>query len=379
MRKTGLSDFGNDFWDEPLERLIRSIDREAMLHPVGRFITKERLVNLLSTRLRAEWWFKKHPEILDQQLYPVCLITGLQRTGTTKLQRLLSADPDNRPLLSWEALNPAPLERRLTQPDPRIKVAHRSERALKLMAPDFFAIHPVEHMAPEEDILLLDVSFLSTTPEATMHVPEYATWLEKTDNAPAYAYAVKLLKFLQWQRPAKRWVLKSPHHLEFLPVVQKYFGEVSILWTHREVEQCLPSFLSMVSFSRAIFSTEVNTDQVAKHWIRKTGYMLSRAMSFRKIPGHERFFTDILYKRFIEQPIETLNLVYENIGMNAGALEGLFREADGANPRAKYGLHHYQLSDFGLTDADLHKHMASYQRYVEKLMDTTTDQGKQHG
>ena len=57
-RKTGLQDLGPDFWDEPLERLIWSIEHEANLHPIGRFITRQRLINLLSVRLRAEWWFK---------------------------------------------------------------------------------------------------------------------------------------------------------------------------------------------------------------------------------------------------------------------------------------------------------------------------------
>ena len=87
-KNTGLHDLGRDFWDEPLERLIDSINNEAQLHPVGRFISKQRLVNMLSVRLRAEDYFKKHPEILEQPLYPVIVIIGLQRTGTTKLHRL---------------------------------------------------------------------------------------------------------------------------------------------------------------------------------------------------------------------------------------------------------------------------------------------------
>ena len=67
--------------------------------------TIKRLVNLLASRLYAEWWFKKEPGILDQELYPVLMIAGLQRTGTTKLQRLISADPETRSLL---ICSPAP-------------------------------------------------------------------------------------------------------------------------------------------------------------------------------------------------------------------------------------------------------------------------------
>ena len=108
--KTGLNDLGADFNDEPLERLLNSINEEADLHPVGRFISRERFVNLLTIRLRAEYYFKKYPEILDQPLYPAWIIVGLQRTGTTKLHRLLATDPDHRVIPSWEVINPVPLD-----------------------------------------------------------------------------------------------------------------------------------------------------------------------------------------------------------------------------------------------------------------------------
>ncbi|HEY9115459.1 MAG TPA: sulfotransferase, partial [Bacteroidales bacterium] len=147
---SGLNDLGSMFWDEPLDRMLKSLNEEARLSPIGRFITKQRLVNVLAVRLRAEDLFKKHPEILEQELYPVMLVIGLQRTGTTKLQRLLASDPDNRALLSWEALNPAPINGDMKDGKERIKFAKMSENALKIMSPGFFAIHPVEHLAPEE-------------------------------------------------------------------------------------------------------------------------------------------------------------------------------------------------------------------------------------
>ncbi len=168
----------------------------------------------------------------------------------------------------------------------RMKAARISEKALRLMAPGFFSIHPVEYEKPEEDILLLDTTFLSTTPEATMHVPSYAAWLEQTDQSYAYQYIVKLLKLLQYQRPAKRWVLKSPHHMEFLDLANRHFGRVHFIWTHRNILESLPSFISMVAHSQTIFSDQVSLDRVARHWVKKTGYMLSKGIEFRKAnPG----------------------------------------------------------------------------------------------
>jgi hypothetical protein len=136
----------------------------------------------------------------------------LQRTGTTKLHRLLAADPANRVLSGWEAINPVPLNEDPAEIARRIKAARISEKALRLMAPGFFSIHPVEYEKPEEDILLLDTTFLSTTPEATMHVPSYAAWLEQTDQSSAYKYTVKLLKLCNTSDLQRDGIEKSPSH-----------------------------------------------------------------------------------------------------------------------------------------------------------------------
>lgn len=367
-KNTGLNDLGRDFWDEPLERLLSSINNEARLHPVGRFISQKRLENLLSVRLRAEHYFNKYPEILDQKLYAVMVIIGLQRTGTTKLHRMLASDPNTRALLSWEAINPAPMNGELKSGEKRIKIAKLNENALKIMSPGFFAIHPVEHLAPEEDVLLLDVSFLSTTPEAIMHVPSYADWLEKTDQSPAYEYMAKLMKLLQWQRPAKRWILKTPHHLEFLDLAEKHFGDVQFIWTHRNVQEAIPSFLSMVAHSRILFSNQVDTYEVARHWVRKIGYMLTQAMDYRLKSSQNNHITDVLYRDLVSDGMSVLKRIYkkQNIEITPD-LQRIFELTELSNPRGKYGFHHYAHADFGIDKAFIDKFTLPYQRFQESL------------
>jgi hypothetical protein len=361
---TGLDDLGNDFSDEPLERLLTSVNEEADLHPVGRFITRQRFISLLSIRLRAEYFFRRYPGILEQPLYPAWIIVGLQRTGTTKLQRLLATDPDHRVIPSWEVINPVPLSLNETAKDKRIAVAKTSVKALKLMSPGFFAIHPIGIHEPEEDILLLDVSFLSTTPEAMMHVPSYASWLETTDQSAAYAYAVKLLKFLQWRKPAKRWVLKTPHHLEFPDLIEKHFEEVHFLWPHRRIYESVPSFLSMVTYNQMIFSDHVDEKRVAAHWVRKTGYMLDKALDYRGKEGNESRFTDIHYNDLIRNSEQELSRIYS---LNGGLTEDLiagFRKHEQENPHRKYGTHQYSLGDFSLTEADIDNYTGRYRQFM---------------
>jgi hypothetical protein len=366
-KSTGLQDLGNNFWDEPLERLIYSINNEAKLHPAGRFITQKRLENLLSVRLRAESCFKRFPEILEQELYPVTLIIGLQRTGTTKLHRMLASNPETRALMSWEALNPAPFNDEDKSGTKRIKIARTNEKALKILSPGFFAIHPVEHLAPEEDVLLLDVSFLSTTAEAIMDVPSYSKWLETTDQSLAYEYMVKLLKLLQWQQPAKRWILKTPHHLEFLPLAEKYFKDVHFVWTHRDVHRAIPSFLSMVAHSRILFSNKVNAREVAQHWVKKIGYMLTQAMDFRKKSGN-LLITDVLYEDLVKNSKQVLHRIYQNQNMEISAdLQRIFETAEKANPRGKYGFHKYAHEDFEIDKEYINQYTNHYQKFQATL------------
>lgn len=365
-KQTGLKSFGNDFYEEPFERLLFSINGEADLHPVGRFITQKRMVNLLATRLRAERILTKYPEILERDLYPVRLICGLQRTGTTKLHRLLASDPDNRTLCSWEAINPVPLNDHAHEREKRIRAAKISEKSLRFMAPGFFSIHPVEYEAPEEDILLLDVSFMSTTPEATMQVPSYASWLEETDQSPAYEYMVKLLKILQWHQPARYWILKSPHHMEFLDVTKKYFKDVHFIWTHRSLYESLPSFMSMVAHSQSIFSYNISLAKVAEHWMRKTSYMLSKGIQFRKANPKERF-TDIFYTEFVMDILGSLRKIYQGPESITPELQRIFHETDRQNPPNRFGFHFYDLKDFGLTREDVDREIAVYNEFMKKL------------
>jgi len=211
---------------------------------------------------------------------------------------------------------------------------------------------------------MLDVSFLSTTPEAMMNVPAYASWLERTDQSMAYAYAVKLFKFLQWIRPAKRWILKTPHHLEFPDLIEKYFGKVHFLWPHRRIYESVPSYLSMVTYNHMIFSDDVDEKRVAQHWVRKTGYMLQKALDYRMKNNNQQKFTDIFYKDLISDSMGELDKIYRLDGGLTPDLKIRFEKHEQENPHRKYGTHQYSLADFGLTETDIDRHTGHYQKFI---------------
>jgi hypothetical protein len=362
-RRTGLEDFGDESFIPALDELLRSMNDEAALTPFGRFIQKERLVSGLANRLRAEALIGQHPEILDAQLLPPLVIAGLQRTGTTMLHRLLAADPQARSLASWEALNPVPLPGDGVEQRKRRAKARQAERALAYIAPEFFAIHPVEAEAPEEDVLLLDLHCMSQAPEATMHVPSYAAWLEKQDHTPAYAYLRRMLLVLQWQRGGGHWVLKTPHHMEFLDVLCEVFPGARVIQTHRDPRKTMGSFCSMVAHGRGVFSDEVDAHEVARHWVRKVERMMRRSIAAREAVGQERFL-DVAYAELVADPEAQLERIYAFAGLDySDAVRAAVARTRQSNKRHKYGRHVYRLEDFALDDASIESVFGFYREH----------------
>jgi len=345
---------------EPLRRLLASVEAEARLHPVGRAVVRGTLVRALSARLRRRALLDRHPEIGAVPVEAPVFILGLQRTGTTLLHRLLALEPALRPLLSWEALDPLPPDVASSgRADPRVRRAELAERGLRFAAPDFFAVHPVEARAPEEDVLLLDLSFRGTTPEATQHVPSFARWLEQADARPAYRDLRGWMQVLGWQRPG-RWLGKTPHHLEFLGALLDVFPDARVVWTHRDPLAVAPSFCSMVAHARGVFSDHVDPLEVGRHWVRKQARMVGLAMQARERAG-EGGFLDVHYDALCSDPMKQVRRIHDFLGLElARTTEERMRAWLGEHPQHRLGVHRYDPRDFGLEPADLEARFATY-------------------
>lgn len=356
-RNTGLIDLGSDFNENSLRQIIESANEEAQLHPFGVLMFKEKLISQLENRLWAEHWFKKYPEILDQELLPVVLITGMQRTGTTKMQRMLSELPGARALLSWEGLYPAPIHNK-HETKKRIGRTNRNEKAIKWISPTFHAIHPIHTHEPEEDVLLLDVHFMSSSVEAILNVPGYANWLSQQNHEEAYRYEVKLLKLLQWQKGGKFWILKSPHHLEYLDIIDRIFPQLEIVWMHRPIEECIPSFLSMLYYSRSMFSSMVDQKAIMVQWLNKLEVMLQSGLEYRvNNPGR---IGDVFFSDFINSG----KSVFRNIFNNIQSLPEELSIKTKGNGNKYVSKHKYSLADWNLSIEYLSERFGFYHQEI---------------
>lgn len=362
-RKTGLRDFVDESFRDPMRRMLTSLEQEARLHPLGRLTMRESLVRALVNRLRLEDLTRRHPEIGEIPVEAPVFVVGLQRTGTTMLQRLLTCEPRLREMTAWEGLNPAPFPNvasgRSPGRDPRIRVAKTAERALRYLAPELFAIHPVEAEAPEEDIHLLDVTFVSPAVDAIARVPGYQAWFRQVDQLPAYRYMRRLMQLLLWQRGG-RWLGKTPHHMEYLDELLTVFPDARIVLTHRDPARTVASFCSMMAHSRAMFCDDVDPLEVGAQFSAKAIRAVDRLMDVRERRG-EQHFLDVLYQDVVADPLKEVRRVYDFVGLDlAPATEAAMQAWLADNRQTKHGVHHYALADFGLDRAGLDPHFESY-------------------
>lgn len=360
-KSAGLHDFVDESFREPMRLMLHSLEHEGALHPLGRATMRESLVRALVNRLRLEDLSARHPEIGATPVENPVFVVGLQRTGTTMLQRLLTCEPRLRAMPAWEGLNPAPFPDSANPggPDPRIRLAKIAERALRYLSPELFAIHPIEAEEPEEDIHLLDLSFVSPAVDAIARVPSYQAWFCQVDQLPAYRYMRRLIRFLLWQRPG-RWLGKTPHHLEYLDELLTVFPDAKVIITHRDPTRTVASFCSMMGHSRAMFADRVDPVEIGEQFSAKAIRAVERSMQARRRidPGA---FLDVLYQDLVSDPLKQVRRVYDFIGMELEpTTEGAMKQWLRVNTQTKHGVHGYELADFGLDREALDSHFRAY-------------------
>jgi hypothetical protein len=96
-RRTGLEDFGEPPIEPVLSILANSLELQADLHPLGRFLMSMHVRGLLETRLRlAQAWSGELEGLDSSPIQRPVFITGMPRSGSTFLHELMAEDPENR-------------------------------------------------------------------------------------------------------------------------------------------------------------------------------------------------------------------------------------------------------------------------------------------
>jgi hypothetical protein len=372
QRKEGLTEWGPGGFEEPLGVLLDDYPG-AGLNAIGEHILRSGLVHSLRMRLRTEEWIRRHPEILDEHIEAPIVVVGMMRSGTTLLQRLLASDERLHCARGWEVVEAAPkLDYDFAGTDPRIAISAMRENKSRELAPELFAIHPMYAREAEEEIVFLADAFLSHVPESGAHLPNYRTWLNTQDFAPAYDYLHRMLRFLQWQKrqrgvTAGRWVLKSPAHLGYLEALRAQFPDVHIVHMHRDPRTTIASGASLNATLHAMHADDVDAIRVGAQWLERMGWTNDRAMAARDSWADESTrVTDIHYGDAVADPIGQVRRIYAALGLSltdtaVAAMTDWLASRPREVPRPPY-----DLAAYGLTDAQVDERFSRYNRRFRK-------------
>lgn len=362
-RKTGLDDFGRPPFEEPLRRLLESMEAEARLNPMGWLATRHDLLRLLVNRLRMEEDRRVNPGIVAEGIRGPIVITGLPRTGTTLLHSLLALDSACRVPLTWETVYPSPPPESATyRTDRRIGVVNGQIRWFHRLVKGFNRIHPVDACLPEECLVITSHSFLSYQFETTHRLPAYLGWLEGQGLRPAYEVHRRVLQHLQWRCPGERWVLKAPAHMFDFEALFSVYPDACVVMTHRDPVEVAASNASLTATLRSAFSDEVDPFEVGPECSRRWAEAMSRALRYRDrgCAPAERFL-DLYYADLVADPIGAVRKVYDHFDLPfsealAESIGGFLRQ----HPKDRFGTHRYSLEDFGMTREEERARYATY-------------------
>jgi hypothetical protein len=368
-KTTQLNDFGEDSWQEGLERLVRALREEAALNDRGVVAASTELKYHLINRLGIVAYRRNHPQVAEADVVPPIVIMGQGRTGTTILHDLFAQDTLARAPLTWEVERPCPPPEAATyETDPRIDAVEARIAAVGRMMPDLLGMHPMGARLSQECVCITASDFRSSLFPSQYHLPSYARWLfDEADLAPAYRWHRHFLQHLQAQHPTQRWVLKSPGHIWHLGELLAEYPDALLVQTHRDPLRIIASLASMYATLQGVSSDSPSVEQIAAEWVDYILEGLDRSITAREngTVAPDRV-VDVAFQEFIADPMGIVRSIYDRFGLEfTSDTEARMRAFLAQNPQGKHGGHHYTFASTGLDERELRERAQRYQQYFD--------------
>lgn len=243
-----------------------------------------------------------------------------------------------------------------------IKVAKRSASFGHKFSPALPQIHAMEPESPEECVFALPHgrNWLVCS-----RMPGYRKWLDGRDFLPDFQYYKRVLQVLQSGGPRRRWVLKSPYHLEHLETLLKVFPDAKIMWTHRDPNTVMGSWCSLMETGVALCNRDYDPHEIGRDWLEMLSQMVRIGRDTRTRLPRERV-VDVSYHQLTANPYEEMPEIFAKLDMEwKGGDENNLRDAL-ARPWMKRG-HEYSLGHYGLDPDQIDRAFGDYARMVHNM------------
>lgn len=350
---TGAKEFRDTGFIANLEHVLQ-IPNNIPISQTGLQIMLVNSTRFLVNRARWEADVERHPEILDEDVDDPIVVLGLPRSGTTKMQRFLSADPALQATPAWAMWNPAPFpgEER-GDPTPRRQWAAAMMNAVTNTGDTYQKMHEFAADEAEESSFIPIMNFDSIGQFITAPDYSYLEWFRSIDRRSSQAYLKQMLKYLQWQQGGKRgpWLLKNPCNTgEFLEVFD-VFPKATFVTSRRDIYKTMGSSMRMGTEILQNTFDPLDPKFVGQYTVDIWAYETNRYLQQVKDKGPDVRLLEVDYTQSIEDGIGVARDLYALAGLPwTKAGEAAMRQWEVDNPRHKLGSYGYSLEDYGWSE-----------------------------
>jgi len=349
-------DFTDRSFVRGLEHLVEACNEEADLSAFGARALKVDVLRSLRNLLEFDAMEAVCPAVLSRPIQAPVIITGMPRSGTTFLHRLILQDPSTAAPRLFQLVYPY-ASRGLGTALQKLWVSLQLA-LFRMIAPELHALHPIAVDAPEECTDITAQVFQSLRFDAMYRVPSYNAWLQRSGFLDAYRFHRRFLQHLDAQMPGRRWVLKSPDHLFALDDVRKVYPDARLVFVHRDPVRVLASVAKLTETLRRPFARRVDRfeigREVAASWVDG-----SERMS--KVYSSGEQVLHLHYRQIVSAPLDSVRAVYRHCNLELTP-EAEARMRAWLRGRANAGRpsRNYNLAEFGLDPHVLRELFARY-------------------
>jgi hypothetical protein len=367
LHETGARGFDDLQFLPSMERWLRGALTEGRLNAVGLMGAQANIHRILVNRLRIESDLRRHPEILVEDVSAPIIVTGVPRTGTTKLQRVLSNDPQSAPVPLWRLLNPAPLPGATGDGrDPRIEVAREFVAGLRQIAPDWNMGHPTDPEYPDEETFAMEMTFDSVVNCCRAQSRSFRDWWLSRSKEYAYEFLRLILQYWQWQdggSAERPFVLKSPDHVGHLDLIAETFPNAAVVHCHRDPVTTVPSTARLIESMLRISTDDLDLAELGDWSMSYFAQSLNRNLEQRAELAGRLTIVDVAFDDIVHRPGAVAREVHRARGRELTAEEEHAMAAwDEQIPHTR--THTYSLERYHLTAEAV---TAAFAPYIERF------------
>ena len=363
---SGLKDFGNEAFIERLEVLMQSIMNDEGLAGIGKFGIFNDQVRYAENRLKFEKFKNDFPQYENEVISQPIIIIGLPRSGTTHLLNLMASDSRLKSLPYWETLRPFPenLINSSHDEDLRQETAFKEYDSFLQTMPLLKSMHDMHPNHIHEEIELQAMDFSTYLPEWLACVPEWRDYYLAHDQIDHYSYLKEILQAMQFMKGPKKWILKSPQHLEQISPLLRTFPDATFVITYRDPLSVVLSTSTMLSYGDRLRRYKVEPKNNFHYWQNRIQMLLeSFTENYESIPLNQR--CDIFFHDLMKSNLHSVKSIYSKNSLEFNKLtKDQMQEYINSHQRGKYGQVIYNLDNFGVNKSEFYK---SFEFYFKKF------------